>query len=535
MLGSNGIGKSTIVKIYADEIIPNFGNFDLDNDPTIPQTQKKKHITIKYQDNEEKKVLEYFKGTETYNFFKDLYQKKIKVAIKKQSLKEEPSQKVLDSIHSLLLSSDNQEIYYELDIEPLLKIPYDKLSGGQKQRLMIFLTMIQNVDLYIFDEPTNYLDITQRLKIGKLIRKFAEKDKMVLVVDHDITIMDYIADVIHILYGVAGAYGIVSSPISCAEAINQFFEGYLSNDNVRFRQESYSYQLNLDVNSLEDEKKDDNKDDDNNINEGIIKQIKIISYPDIEIKFPESKFTLNVPSGSFSESSSVNIILGENDSGKTTFLKWLSTNQNEIISIKPQYPEEMFNNPKYQDLTTQELISELIPQTYGDMNFQTNVIRALDISGFDSTLLRDLSGGELQKLALIITLGKNAKYYLFDEPSASLDIEERVKVIKVIKRFLVHNQKIGFIVEHDIAMAFSLIKDVESHVIVFQIENNLDEHEIKASSSLPLNGIDGLQMFLKTANITFRMGLYSKFKRYRINRLGSSKDIEQKREGKYIV
>lgn len=562
LLGSNGIGKSSILKIFSNQVIPNFGDFDpyaQDGDPTIPKTNKKKrkHISIGYQDEQYKQVLEHYKGTENYNFFKDLYQKKLTISHKKQSLKEAPDENLLSSIVTSLDNPINQEIYNQLEIEALLPIPYHKLSGGQKQRLMIFLTMIQEADLYIFDEPTNYLDIKQRLKIGKLIRQLADREKMVLVVDHDITILDYVADIINIMYGVPGAYGIVSSPINSAEAINQFFDGYLQADNVRFRQESYTYQLNLDVNSLEEQElktKEDNQRQENSINQATTQTInpnsKLVTYPDFEIKFPISNFILNVPSGSFPISSSINIILGENGSGKTTFLKWLVKTQDERISVKPQYPEETFKNPQYQDLTALQLIIKAIPKSYTNANFQTNVIKALDISGFENTLIRDLSGGETQKLSLILALGKKAKYYLLDEPSASLDIEERVKVIKVIKRFLVHNQKIGFIVEHDIAMAFSLIKDVESRVIVFSIdrnnkqesngqENNNQESnnqiEIKASSSLPMNAIEGLDYFLKITDITFRMSQYSKFRRYRINRQGSAKDIEQKKANQYIL
>ncbi len=67
--------------------------------------------------------------------------------------------------------------------------------------------------------------------------------------------------------------------------------------------------------------------------------------------------------------------------------------------------------------------------------------------------VQELSGGELQKVALILALGKAAQVYLIDEPSAYLDAEQRVLTARCIKRFIMNNMKSAFIVEHDFIMA----------------------------------------------------------------------------------
>ena len=72
-----------------------------------------------------------------------------------------------------------------------------------------------------------------------------------------------------------------------------------------------------------------------------------------------------------------------------------------------------------------------------------------------------LSGGELQKLALTIALGKPADIYLIDEPSAYLDSEQRLIAAKYIKKYIRYTKKTAFIVEHDFIMATYLADKYE--------------------------------------------------------------------------
>lgn len=514
LLGQNGIGKSSILNVLSGTVVPNLGQYDVMDDITIPNKNKgkRKHVSIQMDLREQ--VLNFYKGTQNYQFFKDLYGGKIKTVLKPQRLDQFiQNETILELFGQDKLN--NLEIYNKLELNEVENIPILKLSGGEKQRLSIFLTLSQKANLYIFDEPTNYLDIRQRLRVAQIIRDLATTDNYVVVVDHDITILDYTTDMIHIIYGQPGAYGIVSTVAGTSESINNFFEGYLPADNMRFRNQAYSYCLNLDVSMDDPELK---------INEELQKQY--MTYPAIKVDYPD--FTLEVPEGKLLKSSTINLILGPNGSGKSSFLKGLLT-ESISYSYKPQYPEEIFKN---QDVTTLNLLYQVIPRSMSDSGFKSQVVDSLDISGFKDHIVSTLSGGEQQKLALIICLGKEADCYFIDEPSASLDIEERVKAMKVIKRFLVHNQKMGFIVEHDITMAFSLTKDVESKVIVFSLKS-LDNGKRIGNGSLPTNCLDGLNIFLESIGVTFRMS--SSSSRYRINRIGSGRDQEQKKNKKYII
>jgi ATP-binding cassette subfamily E protein 1 len=85
--------------------------------------------------------------------------------------------------------------------------------------------------------------------------------------------------------------------------------------------------------------------------------------------------------------------------------------------------------------------------------FISDVVKPLNVNSLFDLEVQKLSGGELQRVALVLALGKKANVYLIDEPSAYLDSEQRIIASKVIKRFILNASKTGFIVEHDFIMA----------------------------------------------------------------------------------
>ena len=84
--------------------------------------------------------------------------------------------------------------------------------------------------------------------------------------------------------------------------------------------------------------------------------------------------------------------------------------------------------------------------------------------------VQHLSGGELQRVALVLSMCTAADVYLIDEPSAYLDSEQRVIASRVIKRFILHTKKTAFIVEHDFIMATYLA----DRVVVFVGEPSVE-------------------------------------------------------------
>lgn len=508
LLGQNGIGKTTVMQILSNKIKPNFEEFD--------------------KNFSSAEIISQFKGSEMHKYMGKLYNGKLKVVIKPQHVdqlirylnfkNQDPDVKSYLGEHSDYDENDDvyKNIIGTLELDGIMNYKVRTLSGGELQRLVCASIILKKADVYIFDEPTNFLDVKQRLKIAHLIRSLLNPDRYIMVIEHDLTILDYLSDYICLMYGKAGAYGVVSIPCSTANAINIYFDGYIPAENMRFRQEEY----NIDLNEVET---------------GVEVSNERTNYTGAVINFPQ--FRLTVQDASFPRDSSISIILGENGTGKSTFIKYLSEELEftSSVSYKPQYlnVEHFSKNGRYP--TVEEFMFERIRDSYINELFKSDVVRPMQIDGIKNRYLDELSGGELQRFWIVYCLGTNANIYLIDEPSACLDVEQRVTVTKVIKRFMIHNQKIGFIVEHDIMMAVSMAQETNSQIIVMEKDtSNLDPNIRSFIACKPMSFKEGINKFLKSLDITFRTdGKYSKHNRPRINKYDSMKDREQKGTGEY--
>ena len=84
----------------------------------------------------------------------------------------------------------------------------------------------------MFDEPSSYLDVKQRLKASRVIRSLLHIEKYIIVVEHDLSVLDYLSDFICCLYGKPGAYGVVTLPFGVREGINVFLAGFVPTENL---------------------------------------------------------------------------------------------------------------------------------------------------------------------------------------------------------------------------------------------------------------------------------------------------------------
>jgi ATP-binding cassette subfamily E protein 1 len=99
----------------------------------------------------------------------------------------------------------------------------------------------------MFDEPSSYLDVKQRLKASRMIRSMLKSDNYVICVEHDLSILDYLSDFICCLYGTPGADGVVTMPFSVREGINAFLAGFIPTENMRFRDEELTFKISQDT------------------------------------------------------------------------------------------------------------------------------------------------------------------------------------------------------------------------------------------------------------------------------------------------
>jgi len=491
LIGSNGIGKSTALKILSGKLVPNFGNFN--------------------QNTSHNDIITYYRGSELQTYFTKLYNNQLTCITKSQYIDSIP--KIVHGTVDSILTEANQfdqnyktQILEDLDLTHLLNRQVDVLSGGELQRFAIAICSVKNVDTYMIDEPSSYLDVDQRLKMSKLIRKLCDDNKYIIVVEHDLSILDYISDTICCLYGEPGGYGVVTMPYSVREGINIYVDGFIPTENLRFRNESLTFNLNSDL-------------DDKLIH-------RYCEYIYEQTTKTLGNFKLIINEGKFSNSEII-VLLGQNGTGKSTYLKMIaglikSDNDQFIPELQISYKPQLIS-PKYEG-TVKQLLVLKISNFINDPQFMTDIIRPLKIEELYDYSVQNLSGGELQRIAIVLALGKPADVYLLDEPSAYLDVEQRLIVARGIKRFIHHTRKTAFVVEHDMIMATYLA----DKVIVY---TGIPGHECIAHS--PQSLISGMNMFLKNLDITFRRDP-TNF-RFRVNKLNSLKDKTQKQLGQYFV
>eukprot|EP01006_Ploeotia_vitrea_P047479 TRINITY_DN67133_c3_g1_i1.p1 TRINITY_DN67133_c3_g1~~TRINITY_DN67133_c3_g1_i1.p1 ORF type:complete len:685 (+),score=390.68 TRINITY_DN67133_c3_g1_i1:68-2056(+) len=491
LVGTNGIGKSTALKILAGKLRPNLGQY---SDPP------------EWQD-----ILVHFRGSELQNFFTKLLEDDIKAIIKPQYVDHIP-RAVKGQVSKILSRKDERDasdkICELLDLNNVLERDVKQLSGGELQRFAIGVVCVQKADVYMFDEPSSYLDVKQRLKAGLVIRDLCEHNNFVLVVEHDLSVLDYLSDFVCCLYGKPGAYGVVTMPFSVREGINVFLAGFVPTENLRFRKVELSFKVGENVQEMI----------------GTDSTHHTFHYPNMQKTL--GTFKLNVEAGSF-DSSEITVLLGENGTGKTTFIRMLAGllepdgGDADLPKLGVSYKPQKIA-PKFPG-TVRQLLHKKIRQSYVHPQFVTDVMKPLNIEELMDQEVKTLSGGELQRVAIALSLGKPADVYLIDEPSAYLDSEQRIIAAKVIKRFILHSKKTAFIVEHDFIMATYLA----DRVVVYSGVPARD-----ATAHSPQSMVSGMNRFLRHLEITFRRDPTNH--RPRINKRDSQMDQDQKRAGAYF-
>ncbi|KAJ7542084.1 hypothetical protein O6H91_10G089000 [Diphasiastrum complanatum] len=492
LVGTNGIGKSTALKVLAGKLKPNLGRFD-----NPPDWQE---------------ILTYFRGSELQNYFTRILEDNLKAIIKPQYVDHIPKA-VRGNVDEVLSQKDEREMKLELckdlDLNQVLDRDVGDLSGGELQRFAIAVVAVQHAEIYMFDEPSSYLDVKQRLKAAQVVRSLLRPNSYVIVVEHDLSVLDYLSDFICCLYGKPGAYGVVTLPFSVREGINIFLAGFVPTENLRFRDESLTFKVAETPQESAEE----------------IRTYARYKYP--TMTKTQGGFKLAVKEGEFTDSQII-VMLGENGTGKTTFIRMLAgllkpDEKGEDVEV-PEFnvsykPQKI--SPKFTS-TVRHLLHQKIRDSYMHPQFNTDVMKPLQIEVLMDQDVVNLSGGELQRVALCLCLGKPADIYLIDEPSAYLDSEQRIVAAKVIKRFILHAKKTAFVVEHDFIMATYLA----DRVIVYEGRASVD-----CTANAPQSLLTGMNLFLSQLDITFRRDPTNY--RPRINKLDSTKDREQKSAGSY--
>ncbi len=486
LLGQNGIGKSTTLKVLAGEIKPNLGNFQ--NTPDWNT------------------IIQFYRGSSLQDYFQKMSEGNLKVSHKPQYVDRIPKA-IQGKVSELLEKVDERKVLDKLAEELELKKIWDRgldiLSGGELQRVAVTAALCREANVYLFDEPSSYLDVKQRLQVAKAIRTLKEQQKTVVVAEHDLAIIDYLSDQICVFYGEPSVYGVVSHVHGVRTGINIYLQGYIPDENIMFRKESIVFHEKPPATiALGNE--------------------VMLKWGQIRKTF--QGFTLSVEPGEIRRGEIIGI-LGPNGIGKTTFVKILagleeSDDKEEFgeltVSYKPQYIAADYSG------TVQELLMNVAKENYTSSWYKTEILQPLRVEPLLDHNVMELSGGELQKVAIAASLSRKADLFLLDEPSAYLDVEERLNMAKALRRVVEAHSVPAFVVEHDVVTQ-DFIAD---RLMVFN-----GEPGIQGLANPPTTLRKGMNSFLREMDVTFRRD--SVTRRPRVNKEGSRLDLMQKDIGEY--
>ncbi len=484
ILGPNGIGKSTAMKILSGELIPNLGDWEEDAswDPVL----------LKYR------------GTELGEYLKEVASKKLITARKPQYVDQIPKAfkgKVVELLKSVDRDGRWDKVVPKLNIDHIMDRNLDQVSGGELQRIAIAATLLKEADVYFFDEPSSYLDIHERLRVSKVIMELAQT-KRVIVIEHDLAVLDFLSENIHLCYGEEGAYGVMTAAKGVRNGINTYLNGYYPEENIRVRDEAIQFELKPPKHSADLD--------------------TLISFPRLKKKLGD--FTIESEPGEIHVGEVVGVV-GANGTGKTSFTKMLAgvlapdegvVETEARVSYKPQYITASF------DGTVKDLLMTEAPDLLSSGFTQAEIARPLQLQTLHEKEVKRLSGGELQRLSIALCLYREADLYLLDEPSAYLDSNQRIQAAKTIRRVMEKKGKSAFIVDHDVYF-LDLVSD---SMMVFG-----GEPGIRGETSGPHHLRDGMNRFLAGVDVTFRRD--NETHRPRINKPGSRLDRTQREAGEY--
>ena len=486
LLGRNGMGKSTVVNILSGNIKPNLGNYE--NPPDWDE------------------IVKNFAGTELKDHFEKIKNQNIKASIKPQQVYN-VSQAFDGTAKELLDMYDQRcvgtEMIKQLSLENAMEHNVKELSGGELQRLAVAVAASKDTDFYFFDEPSSYNDVFQRRGVARVIHSLANAGKSVMVVEHDLVLLDFLSDYIEILYGEPAAYGIVSGVLSTKVGINIFLDGYIPSENVRFRDKKFTFDVSTSQDDFE-------------------KGEVVITYPALKRNYPA--FSVSISPGQVKKGEVLGI-MGANALGKTTMMKMIAgvekpdegnIDKSVTISYKPQY---IPNDYDVEVIAVLDKANE--GPIFGSIE-EEQIVDPLKIKKLYNKSIKNLSGGELQKVAVATCLLKKADVYALDEPSAFLDVEDRIAIAKFIQRFVRSYAKSAIIIDHDIQL-MDLISD---SIVIFEGTSGLDGH-----ASSPLTKAEAMNRFLRSLDITFRRD--EQTLRPRVNKSESRLDKQQKSTGNF--
>lgn len=346
-------------------------------------------------------------------------------------------------INPELIKSRVFDIFNDLNINHLKDKDVYKLSGGQMQMVAIASACALNPEILVLDEPSANLDRSSISDLIELLKIFKSNKTTVIISEHRLY---YLKDLVDRAFYIKDG------------EIKNIFKGYeLYSMNDRKRLEYGLRSLNDD--SILIKNKPSEKDE------------NLLEFKNLSVGYKKpliSKMNLKIESGE------VLGIIGENGSGKSTLLNTISGLIKEISG------EILFNGKKLNRRDRQKLCALVMQEpsyqffmesvekelTFGIKNYDENklnkYLQDMNLKNIKDNDPLKLSGGEKQRLAILINLLDNKDVFLLDEPSSGLDYKNMLVISDEIKK-LQKKGKIIIIISHD----YELLSEVCTKIIYY--------------------------------------------------------------------
>ena len=464
IVGENGCGKSTNLKLIAKKLIP-----------IQTPTKEIKEYFEKTKDGDLVYKPQEISGEGEKRKVRELLQKTASGGTSARNVDEENSRNGAENRLS--------ELTKIFDLDKIMDRELQQLSGGELQKVIVTAALLHEKEIYFLDEPFSFLDYVYRVRlINYLLERLP--DRKVVIVDHDISLLSYLCKKSYLMFGEAGAYGIVSQIYSTDRAINMFMGGFIAPENMKFRDSAIAYK-----HYAEEAHKN-----------------KLLELGAARIE--RGTFLVENPSPIQINEGEIVGIAGKNGIGKSTFCHNIFEKNLRDAAFKEQVlKRESGTAGKY--MQKNDLFSD-------------NYLRGMKMQKLEFYEISKLSGGEMQKLEIFRALNQDRKIYILDEPTNMLDVGARIALSKMLRERASADRAV-IVVDHDLEFLYNTV----DRLIV--MDGKSGEHGY-------VKGIfdkeAGVRMLMEEFDLSYRKD--SETKRLKLNKQGSKKDVKLRGEGKFV-